>query len=147
MQSLSEALSYGELTVRSSIGLVVYKFFSMQRHSTGSSRSLAKVLPDENSFGFCIMRRLFLSVGSGGKTMHSLYGVLSFSILLLAPSVFAQGPGGYNPIGPGVDLARNWGPVMHEDAHERGPELANYAGIPLRKERACTGWPGTHRVS
>ena len=65
--------------------------------------------------------------------MHSLYGVLSFSILLLAPSVFAQGPGGYNPIGPGVDLAGNWGPVMHEDAHERGPgpELANYAGIPI----------------
>src|SRR5439155_9462723 len=26
---------------------------------TGSRRSLAKVLPDENSFGFCIMRRLF----------------------------------------------------------------------------------------
>src|SRR5439155_22671365 len=68
MQSLSEALSYGELTVRSSIDLVVYKFFSMQRHSKrGSSRSLVKVLPDENSFGFCIMRRLFLSAGSGGN--------------------------------------------------------------------------------
>src|SRR5436190_20213507 len=65
--------------------------------------------------------------------MHSLYGVLSFSILLLAPSAFAQGPGGYNPLGPGVDLAGNWGPVMQEDAHERGsgPELANYGGIPI----------------
>src|SRR5207249_7855558 len=65
--------------------------------------------------------------------MHSLYGVLSFSILLLAPAVFAQGPGGYNPIGPGVDLAGNWGPVMHEDQHERGPgpELANYLGLPI----------------
>jgi hypothetical protein len=65
--------------------------------------------------------------------MHSLYPVAIFVLLILASSAFAQGPGGYNPIGPGVDLAGNWGPIMHEDQHERGPgpELANYAGIPI----------------
>src|SRR5256886_15949557 len=65
--------------------------------------------------------------------MHSFYRVLTFALLILASSAFAQGPGGYNPIGPGVDLAGNWGPIMHEDQHERGPgpELANYVGIPF----------------
>jgi hypothetical protein len=45
----------------------------------------------------------------------------------------AQGPVGYNPVAPGVDLARNWGLLFHEDAQERGPgsELADYLGIPL----------------
>src|SRR4029453_3389536 len=45
----------------------------------------------------------------------------------------AQGPGGYNPVGPGVSLAGNVGPVFHEDQHERGPgpELVNFLGIPL----------------
>ena len=44
-----------------------------------------------------------------------------------------MGPGGYNPVGPGVSLAGGWGPVFHEDQHERGPgpELVNYLGIPL----------------
>ena len=61
--------------------------------------------------------------------MHSRVRILSFGVWILASSAFAQGPGGYNPIGPGVDLAGNWGPVTHEDQHERGPgpELANYA--------------------
>ena len=58
---------------------------------------------------------------------------LAFLIAIVVGSAFAQGPGGYNPIGPGVDLAGNWGPVMHEDQHERGPgpELANYLGLPI----------------
>jgi hypothetical protein len=68
--------------------------------------------------------------------MHFRYRVMCLRFLgffILAGSAFAQGPGGYNPIGPGVDLAGNWGPVMHEDAHERGPgpELANYVGLPI----------------
>jgi hypothetical protein len=54
--------------------------------------------------------------------------------LVAAVSVFAQGPGSYNPgSAPGLDLAGNWGPVFHEDAGERGPgpELVNYLGIPI----------------
>ena len=48
-------------------------------------------------------------------------------------AVFGQGPGGYTPPGQGVDLSENWGPVFHEDSHERGPgpELVNYLGIPI----------------
>ncbi len=53
-------------------------------------------------------------------------------LILSIPSL-AQGPGGYNPPGQGVDLSGNWGPVFHEDAHERGPgpELVNYLGLPI----------------
>jgi hypothetical protein len=49
--------------------------------------------------------------------------------------IFAQGPGGYNPPGQGLDLSGNWGPVFHEDSHERGPgpELVNYAGFPINE--------------
>ena len=49
--------------------------------------------------------------------------------------VMAQGPGGYNPPGQGVDLSGNWGPIFHEDSHERGPgpELVNYAGLPINE--------------
>ena len=53
--------------------------------------------------------------------------------LMLSVGAFGQGPGGYNPTSGGVSLAGNWGPIFHEDAHERGPgpELVNYAGIPI----------------
>lgn len=53
-------------------------------------------------------------------------------LILSIPSL-AQGPGGYNPPGQGVDLSGNGGPVFHEDAHERGPgpELVNYLGLPI----------------
>jgi hypothetical protein len=53
--------------------------------------------------------------------------------VLAVGAAWAQGPGGYNPIGPGVSLDGNWGPVFHEDAHERGPgpELVNYLGLPI----------------
>ena len=53
-------------------------------------------------------------------------------LILSIPSL-AQGPGGYNPPGQGVALSGNWGPVFHEDAHERGPgpELVNYLGLPI----------------
>ena len=65
--------------------------------------------------------------------MRYRYCIIVLSLLVLASPAFAQGPGGYNPIGPGVDLAGNWGPVFHEDAHERGPgpELVNYLGLPI----------------
>jgi hypothetical protein len=55
------------------------------------------------------------------------------AVVLSGLAGVAQGPGGYNPVGPGVSLAGNWGPVFHEDQHERGPgpELVNYLGIPL----------------
>src|SRR5882672_4335827 len=55
--------------------------------------------------------------------------------ILIGCSILAQGqgPGAYNPVSPGVDLAGNWGPFTHEDAHDRGagPELANYVGMPI----------------
>src|SRR5438309_8081958 len=81
------------------------------------------------------MRQIFRSIGPGGKHMHCRYRVMSLALLILAASAFAQGPGGYNPIGPGVDLAGNWGPVFHEDAGERGPgpELVNYLGFPINE--------------
>jgi hypothetical protein len=60
------------------------------------------------------------------------------TLLVLVPilagwSAFAQGPGSYNPVEPGVDLQGNWGPLTHEDAHDRGagPELVNYLGMPI----------------
>jgi len=54
---------------------------------------------------------------------------------LVALPVLAQGPGFYSPPGEGIDLSGNWGPVFHEDAHERGPgpELVNYAGLPINE--------------
>src|SRR5438876_9382900 len=69
---------------------------------------------------------------------------LGVFIAIVAGSAFAQGPGGYNPIGPGVDLAGNWGPVMHEDQHERGPgpELANYLGLPISDSARMDGLSG-----
>ena len=59
-------------------------------------------------------------------------------VVFLGLVALAQGPGGYNPVGPGVSLAGNWGPVFHEDQHERGPgpELVNYLGIPTYGRRA-----------
>src|SRR5437667_12677534 len=76
--------------------------------------------------------------------MHSFYRVLTFALLILASSAFAQGPGGYNPIGPGVDLAGNWGHVVHEDAHERGPgpEFANYIGLSFTSAGGMYGMAG-----
>src|SRR5437016_14066109 len=75
--------------------------------------------------------------------MHSFHRVLTFALLILASSAFAQGPGGYNPIGPGGDLAGNWGPIMHEEQHERGPgpELANYVGIAITDGARMYGLP------
>jgi hypothetical protein len=63
----------------------------------------------------------------GQITMRAIF------LTLLSLPAFAQGPGGYNPTAPGVDLAGNWGPVFHEDQHERGPgpELVNYLGLPI----------------
>lgn len=60
---------------------------------------------------------------------------------LFSLSMFAQGPGGYNPPGQGVDLSGNWGPVFHEDSHERGPgpELVNYAGLPINDAARAYG--------
>jgi hypothetical protein len=57
---------------------------------------------------------------------------LSLALLLARVVSFAQGPGFYNPT-VGQDLAGNWAPVFHEDAHERGPgpELVNYLGLPI----------------
>ena len=54
------------------------------------------------------------------------------AVLVPLGCALAQGPGGYNPVGPGVDLAGNWGPVFHEDAHERGPgpDLVQYRQLP-----------------
>ena len=82
----------------------------------------------------------------------------SLGLSIALGSAFAQGPGAYNPVGPGVSLAGNWGPVFHEDAHERGPgpELVNYLGLPItdgaRRQIVQTGppdgrWPpGPERV-
>src|SRR5262249_29390289 len=85
-----------------------------------------------NKRGPSIMERIFQAPGGA---MHCRYRVMSlgFFVLMQVVPAFSQGPGGYNPIGPGVDLAGNWGPVFHEDAHERGPgpELANYLGLPI----------------
>lgn len=55
--------------------------------------------------------------------------------------MFAQGPGGYNPPGQGLDLSGNWGPIFHEDSHERGPgpELVNYAGLPINENARAYG--------
>ena len=60
-------------------------------------------------------------------------GLAWMGAILIGVPIFAQGPGGYNPPGQGVDLSGNWGPVFHEDSHERGPgpELVNYAGLPI----------------
>jgi hypothetical protein len=67
--------------------------------------------------------------------MHRRYGAMSVGLFIavLAGAPSAQGPGGYNPVGPGVDLAGNWGPVIHEDALDRGsgPLLADYLGLPI----------------
>ena len=73
---------------------------------------------------------------SGRMSALFVCSALGVSIPLLA-----QGPGGYNPPGQGVDLSGNWGPVMHEDSHERGPgpELVNYAGLPINDAARAYG--------
>ena len=67
------------------------------------------------------------------RSCHRPVILLGTIVILAAIPALAQGPGGYNPPGQGVDLSGNWGPVFHEDAHERGPgpELVNYAGLPI----------------
>src|SRR5438045_843687 len=74
----------------------------------------------------------FCFPGGGMKRLKTSV-LLVCGAMLIGTGTFAQGPGGYNPVGPGVDLAGNWGPVFHEDAHERGPgpELVNYLGLPI----------------
>jgi len=63
---------------------------------------------------------------------HANLKRLLLAAIVASAAALAQGPGFYNP-GPGQDLAGNWAPVFHEDAHERGPgpELVNYAGLPI----------------
>jgi len=67
------------------------------------------------------------------RSCHRPVILLGTIVMLAAIPAPAQGPGGYNPPGQGVDLSGNWGPVFHEDAHERGPgpELVNYLGLPI----------------
>jgi hypothetical protein len=67
-----------------------------------------------------------------------MLGILGW---LVSIPVFGQGPGGYTPPGQGVDLSGNWGPVFHEDAHERGPgpELVNYLGLPITEAARSYG--------
>jgi len=70
-----------------------------------------------------------------GSARSNTWGMLIIGVILASLPVFAQGPGGYNPPGEGLDLSGNWGPVFHEDAHERGPgpELVNYLGLPINE--------------
>ncbi len=51
--------------------------------------------------------------------------------LAVAP-ISAQTTGSFVP-SPGLDLAGNWGPLMHEDVPERGlgPPLVDYSGLPI----------------
>ena len=53
-------------------------------------------------------------------------------LLLLSIPGLAQTTGTILPA-PGLDLAGNWAPVIHEDQPERipGPELVNYLGLPI----------------
>lgn len=66
---------------------------------------------------------------------YKISTLLVFVPIVVGLSALArgQGPGSYNPVAPGVDLSGNWGPFVHEDAHDRGagPELANYLGMPI----------------
>jgi hypothetical protein len=68
-----------------------------------------------------------------GAVRRNTWGLLLMGAILLSVPMFAQGPGGYNPPGQGLDLSGNWGPIFHEDSHERGPgpELVNYLGLPI----------------
>ena len=52
--------------------------------------------------------------------------------LLVSIPASAQTTGAFNAQ-PGLDLAGNWAPVMHEDQPERGagPPLADYLGLPI----------------
>lgn len=67
--------------------------------------------------------------------------LLILSAIGISVPLLAQGPGSYNPPGQGVDLSGNWGPVFHEDSHERGPgpELVNYAGLPINEAARAYG--------
>jgi cyclase len=59
---------------------------------------------------------------------------LLFAGVLLIASIpaAAQSTGAIVPM-PGLDLAGNWAPLIHEDFPERipGPELVNYLGLPI----------------
>ena len=54
------------------------------------------------------------------------------ALMLASVPALAQFAGSLAPV-PGLDLAGNWAPVMHEDQPERGagPALVDYLGIPL----------------
>ena len=77
----------------------------------------------------------------------STCGAVLFGIASLA-----QGPGGYNPVGPGVDLAGNWGPLFHEDAHERSGNPALFhcttqvSEITAGKDKDAEGGPINQRT-
>jgi glyoxylase-like metal-dependent hydrolase (beta-lactamase superfamily II) len=61
-----------------------------------------------------------------------LAAILCLLVLLVSSPASAQTTGAFNAQ-PGLDLAGNWAPVMHEDQPERGagPPLADYLGLPI----------------
>lgn len=63
--------------------------------------------------------------------MNFVSGFLLAAAFAVVPGA-AQSAGAIN-VTPGVDLAGNWAPVMHEDQPERipGPELINFLGLPI----------------
>jgi hypothetical protein len=67
--------------------------------------------------------------------LNCLRIVVAVSVLTAATlPVYAQTAGSINVV-PGIDLAGNWAPIVHEDQPERGPgpALVDYAGLPINE--------------
>jgi hypothetical protein len=56
------------------------------------------------------------------------------ALALLSDPLYGQSGGTINVV-PGIDLAGNWAPIVHEDQPERGPgpALVDYAGLPINE--------------